>query len=410
MENGDKYYFHANNLGSTDAITNSTGAQTVHYEYLPYGKVNLTTGTDVTDYKFTGKPLDDETGLYYFGARYYNPIIGRFITADPTIQKPFDPQDLSRYTYCRNNPINLADPTGHSWFSRMWGQIASAIVGIVTLVVTWNPVLAFQAYSLTNTLISTGQALASGASIGRTLGSLAAGIGIGLLGANLGIGNIANLGVRMGAFALQGAAIGAAGAAIMGGNVGQGALWGAGFGAATGFLTSQQFTNYRNGDGFRTNANLSAHQYLKAGFIEQTTGQTDTYGRFGLAAAEGHASIALENNNLKSGLGKYQWNHLAMGESDALFGKQVPGGLFNDTDFINSPRTTSYYQDIGPGQSALLNEYAGRGAGTFSLTTNCADWALGAARHIGVFVPNNLTSYGFTDPAKVQAWLETYNY
>lgn len=67
----------------------------------------------------TGKELDDTTGLYFYGARYYDPSLGRFITADPTIQKPYDPQDLNRYTYCRNNPINYTDPTGLSWFSKI---------------------------------------------------------------------------------------------------------------------------------------------------------------------------------------------------------------------------------------------------------------------------------------------------
>jgi hypothetical protein len=300
------------------------------------------------------------------------------------------------------------DPTGHSW-KKFWGQIVSAVAGIATLVTTWNPLLAFQVYSYSSTILSTGQALASGADVGRVLGSLAVGVAIGVCSAGLGIGDIANLGGRMGVFALEGAAIGSAGSAIMGGDVGMGAAWGAGFGATTGFLSSQQFTNWRNGDGFRTNANLSAYQYVKAGFIEQTTGQTDTYGKFGLAAGKGHASAAFKNDQIKFGIGKYQGNHLPMGESDALFGRQVPGGLFDDTKFIDSPGTASYYQDIGVGQATLLNEYIQRGPGTFALSTNCADWALGAARHAGIFVPNNLTSYGFTDPAKIRTWIETYN-
>ncbi len=414
ITSGQTYYFHDDHLGSTNLLTDNSGNVKELMEYLPFGGFSrhdkLGNDTERAWFYFTGKELDDETGLYYYGARYYNSLIGKFITPDSIVQNPFDPQSLNHYTYCRNNPVNYTDPTGHSWWKKLWGQVVSAIVGVVTLVTTWNPVLAFQAYSLTNTVISTGQALASGVSIGRAFGSLAAGIGIGLLGANLGIGDIANLGLRMGAFALEGAAIGAAGAAIMGGNVGQGALWGAGFGAATGFLSSQQFTNWRAGDGFRTNANLSAHQYLKAGFIEETTGQTDTYGQFGLAAGEGHASIALKNDQFELGIGKYQGNGLPMGKSDALFGKQVPGGLFDDTNFINSPGTVSYYQDIGTGQATLLNQYIQRGPGTFALTTNCADWALGAARHAGIFVPNNLTTRGFTDPAKIRAWLETYKY
>ncbi len=63
-------------------------------------------------HKFTGQELDDETGLYYYGARYYDPQLGRFISADTIVQAPFDPQTLNRYSYCRNNPIVYSDPSG----------------------------------------------------------------------------------------------------------------------------------------------------------------------------------------------------------------------------------------------------------------------------------------------------------
>ena len=66
--------------------------------------------------------MDKETGLYYYGRRYYDSSIGRFITADPTIQRPDDPQDLNRYAYCRNNPVSLIDPTGLGW-KKFWGKV-----------------------------------------------------------------------------------------------------------------------------------------------------------------------------------------------------------------------------------------------------------------------------------------------
>lgn len=111
----------------------------MRYDYDPYGKLaSGATEQFDTDYLFTGKPFDDETGLYYYGARYYNPAIARFITPDPTIQKPFDPQDLNRYTYCRNNPLNLVDPTGNSWksFWKKWAGIFGFIGGVVKGVFT----------------------------------------------------------------------------------------------------------------------------------------------------------------------------------------------------------------------------------------------------------------------------------
>ena len=51
--------------------------------------------------------------MYYYGARYYDATIGRFISPDTIIPYPFNPQSLNRYSYCRNNPLKLVDPSGH---------------------------------------------------------------------------------------------------------------------------------------------------------------------------------------------------------------------------------------------------------------------------------------------------------
>jgi RHS repeat-associated protein len=63
-------------------------------------------------YKFTGKERDGESGLDNFGARYDSSSIGRFMSPDPLGGKLVDPQTLNKYSYVRNNPINLTDPTG----------------------------------------------------------------------------------------------------------------------------------------------------------------------------------------------------------------------------------------------------------------------------------------------------------
>lgn len=105
------YFYHSDHIGSSDVITNQNAQQAQLLGYAPYGEVILNEGQNVTDYKFTGKELD-ETGLYFYGARYYDASIARFTVADsvePDIDKP---QSLNRYAYCLNNPLRYVDPTG----------------------------------------------------------------------------------------------------------------------------------------------------------------------------------------------------------------------------------------------------------------------------------------------------------
>jgi RHS repeat-associated protein len=80
-----------------------------------------------TDKMFTGQRLD-QTGLYYYGARYYDPLMGRFISADAIVQNFKNSQCLNRYSYCLNNPLKYSDPSGHI-------LPLLAIVGIALLVV-----------------------------------------------------------------------------------------------------------------------------------------------------------------------------------------------------------------------------------------------------------------------------------
>ena len=78
---------------------------------LPYGATR--SGGVPTDYQFTGQRLDAGTGLYYYGARYYDPVTGRFISADTIVPSAGSPQALNRYSYVYNNPMRYADPNGH---------------------------------------------------------------------------------------------------------------------------------------------------------------------------------------------------------------------------------------------------------------------------------------------------------
>jgi RHS repeat-associated protein len=82
-------------------------------EFSPFGQ-ELDTQFNSDNYKFTGKERDTESGLDYFGARYYGSNMGRFMSPDPGNAGAVnaDPQSWNAYAYVRNNPLNLTDPTG----------------------------------------------------------------------------------------------------------------------------------------------------------------------------------------------------------------------------------------------------------------------------------------------------------
>ena len=110
------YYIHSDHLGSTSYITDSDGEVSQHVEYVPFGEVfieELSSSAKLnTPYLFNGKELDEETGLYYYGARYYDPRTSLWLSTDPLELKY---PDVSTYAYCANNPINAIDPNGEDW-------------------------------------------------------------------------------------------------------------------------------------------------------------------------------------------------------------------------------------------------------------------------------------------------------
>jgi len=125
------YYYYTDHLGSSNITTDRSGNVIQHYEYKAFGaeryvqnnaaghpEYNLT-------HRFTGQVLDEDTGLYFYNARYYDPELGRFTQADTLVPNADDPQTLNRYAYCGNNPVKYVDPTGHVF------GIDDLIIGIV---------------------------------------------------------------------------------------------------------------------------------------------------------------------------------------------------------------------------------------------------------------------------------------
>ncbi|MFC1925132.1 LamG-like jellyroll fold domain-containing protein [Chloroflexota bacterium] len=104
-------YVHQDHLGSTALTTDSSGEKVSGINYFPYGSTRSVDDGLGTDKLFTGQRLDD-SGLYFYNARYYDSTIGRFISSDSIVPDAKDPQSWNHYSYCLNNPLRYTDPTG----------------------------------------------------------------------------------------------------------------------------------------------------------------------------------------------------------------------------------------------------------------------------------------------------------
>ncbi|WP_255350263.1 RHS repeat-associated core domain-containing protein [Methanosarcina sp. 2.H.T.1A.6] len=86
------------------------GLEVERTDYFPYGQVR---SGGLEKYGFTGQENDADTGLMYYGARYYSPGYRVFVQPDTLLPDPYNPQALNRYSYALNNPVKYTDPSGH---------------------------------------------------------------------------------------------------------------------------------------------------------------------------------------------------------------------------------------------------------------------------------------------------------
>ncbi len=231
--NAGTYFVHGDHLGGLNVLTNSTGAEVQRLTYLPFGETSTNVGSaDFHDRRYTGQRLDPETGLYFYEARYYHPALGRFISPDAIVPGAGNPQNLNRYSYVNNNPINFTDPTGHFSFKRFFKGLLKAlpaiVVGIGVGILTAGAgapaaiagMLGGMSAGAVNTGVNGGNLLMN-VVLGGALGALGGGLGVPLSGA-LGGG----LTGAIGSGAIMGAGLGALGSAVTGGNILDGALAG----------------------------------------------------------------------------------------------------------------------------------------------------------------------------------------
>lgn len=130
-------YFHSDSQGSIAAVTDSTGAVIKRYRYDPWGKQTLVagsnTGIDATRQGHTGHEMLDG-GLTHMNGRLFDPVLARFVSADPIVQEPYNLQSLNRYSYVLNNPLYYTDPTGFSAWTDFRDGFLKPVVAIAASV------------------------------------------------------------------------------------------------------------------------------------------------------------------------------------------------------------------------------------------------------------------------------------
>lgn len=137
-------YHHTDHLTGAAVETDESGKPIEVLDYYPYGSEYINKHADryKTSHKFTGKEQDEDTGLYYYGARYYDASIGRFTSLDPWGGDMGDPQSFNKYSYTLNNPLKYIDPTGKFAIAlpyiapAVWGYLAGATAATAGVVVT----------------------------------------------------------------------------------------------------------------------------------------------------------------------------------------------------------------------------------------------------------------------------------
>lgn len=133
------YYYHTDHLGSIRVVTDQSGNVAWSSDYIAFGDRVNQFGSLEEQYGFAGKEFDQETGLYYFNARWYDADLGRFISEDPANQ------GINWYIYCENNPLGRIDPTG-----LFWSETRDIIGGAFHAVLNWGIDLGkFAAFCLT---------------------------------------------------------------------------------------------------------------------------------------------------------------------------------------------------------------------------------------------------------------------
>jgi RHS repeat-associated protein len=134
-------YWHKDHLGSIVAVTDASATVRARYAYDPWGQrrnpdgsfANLAPGDypNGTDRGFTGHEHLDDVGIIHMNGRLYDPLLARFMQADPVVQAPFLMQNYNAYSYALNNPLNATDPDGRFFWFVVGAVVAARALGII---------------------------------------------------------------------------------------------------------------------------------------------------------------------------------------------------------------------------------------------------------------------------------------
>ena len=134
------YYLYNKDIqGSTTSVLNEDGAGELSYVYDDFGETKINGSSAFqNEICYTGGIYDETTGLYYLNARYYDPENGRFLTEDTYRGELNEPDTLHLYVYCKNNPINYVDSSGHIVVEIALSYYAGAAIVSVGLVLYYS--------------------------------------------------------------------------------------------------------------------------------------------------------------------------------------------------------------------------------------------------------------------------------
>ncbi|MDA8163109.1 MAG: RHS repeat-associated core domain-containing protein [Desulfobacteraceae bacterium] len=304
VNGANTYFYQDDHLGSSSVVTDQSGNEVEEIHYYPFGQVLSKTGSANVKYEFTGQEADPETGLYYYNARYYDPALSRFISADIFVQSPYDPQSLNRYSYVDNNPILYIDPTGRFTWKHPFRHPFSGIGHVFNTRTLIEIAITAVAFYAAGEIIAAGNVL-DGCEVVQTItpleqagihavaGTFAGGLAGAINGDNGGrgalIGGISGgfgdyarnfipdgFGYQLGGQAIVGGVTGGFTSEMSGNGFGKGFLSGAGIGAA-GYLFNEELHRLLMDEG-QEHSELAARQQ----FYESNPGNPDYISFLGL--------------------------------------------------------------------------------------------------------------------------------